>query len=76
MPPDPGPSSAPEEPVDGFTVGRDGAQVTLALTSRYGTGEEYTLDALDAARIGHALLGRALAALVESTQATPVRHVD
>ena len=60
----------PDEPVDGFTVEREGAEVTLTLTSRYGAGEAYTLDALDAARIGHALVGYGLAALVES-QLTP-----
>jgi hypothetical protein len=54
------------EPVDGFTVEHAGDSVTLVLSSRYGEGDAFTLDALDAARIGQALLTHGLLALSES----------
>lgn len=53
-------------PVDGFTVGHEDGTVSMTLTSRYGDGEKFTFEALDAARIGQALVEHALLALKPS----------
>lgn len=44
------------EPVDGYTVERDGDEVILILVSRYGTGEEYHFTVGDAKTVGTALV--------------------
>jgi hypothetical protein len=53
------------DPVDGFTVEHQAGVVILTLSNRYGQGEQYTLDAADAYRIGMALLDQAHLAMVE-----------
>ena len=48
-------------PLDGFTVEHDALSVTLTLSNRYGATETYEMDALSAARLGHALVAHSQA---------------
>ena len=43
-------------PVDGFTVERNGGQVVLVLSNRYGQSDRYLFESEDATRIGEALM--------------------
>jgi hypothetical protein len=60
-----------DEPVDGFTVEHRPGSVDLTLDNRYGEGEVFTFGALDACRIGHALLTHGLDALGEADLLEP-----
>lgn len=48
-------------PLDGFTVEHDALSVILTLSNRYGATEVYEMDAVSAARLGHALVAHSQA---------------
>ena len=54
-----------DEPVDGFTITHGEGTVQLSLSNRYGIGDIYEMDALDAARIGISLLQHSIDAMHE-----------
>lgn len=49
--------------IDGFTVEHAHGVVTMTLSDRYGDGEQYTLLAVDAERLGMALVAHAVSEL-------------
>jgi hypothetical protein len=55
-----------DAPVDGFSVEHTPGLVTLILSNRYGEGERYTLNAIDAGKVGLAMLTQALDAMDET----------
>jgi hypothetical protein len=55
-----------DAPVDGFSVEHQPGVVKLILSNRYGEGDLYLLNAVDAGRIGLALLTQALDAIEET----------
>lgn len=44
-----------DEPVDGFTVERDGTLIAVTLSNRYGHADRFVFEATDAIRLARVL---------------------